>query len=178
MEVPRRAIYGWEDFGLVLEREDRLDAQHEPGQRAAHTRTFGDLKGVAGFDGRFETLVDNIVEDWVAEHGPGTEPPNDAPVNEDVADAVVEYLIPLPYVAEDPDSDARSWLPDEAVRLADVGGASPGGNVDWIKWPERSVGERVLEILREHGFELVEDRDRVLRMGGWPDSFDVSGTRQ
>jgi hypothetical protein len=43
-EVPRRVIYGWETHGLVLEREDRLDAQHELGHRVAHTKTFGDLR--------------------------------------------------------------------------------------------------------------------------------------
>jgi hypothetical protein len=178
MEVPRRVIYGWETHGLVLEREDRLDAQHELGHRVAHTKTFGDLRELAEFDDRFEPFVDNIVEDWVAEHGPATEPPDDAPINDDVKDAFVEEIIPFPEVVEDPDRDVRSWLPDEAIRLAEVGGASPGGNADWITWPGRSVGKRVLEILREHGFELVEDQERVRRMWGWPDSFDVGGTRQ
>jgi hypothetical protein len=173
MGDPRRVIYGWEeDRGLVLEREDRLDAQHELGRRVAHTKTFGDLKRLAEFDDLFDVFVENAVEEWEKEHGPGMEPPDDAPVTGGLSDALDDGdILPSPEILGDADRDIRSWLRDEVVRLAEIGGASPGGNVDTIEWPERSVGERVLEILREHGFELIEDRERVRRMWEWPDAF-------
>lgn len=172
MKDPHRVIYGWEDHGLVLEREDRLNAQHDLGRRVAQTRTFRDLQQLVDFDDRFVLFLESIIEDWENQHGKTNQVPDDAPISSDLADWFIQTeIIPLPEVADDPHNDVRSWLPEEAIRLADVGGASPGGNVDWITWQDRRVGEKVLEILRKHGYELVEDLERVRRMWEWPDSF-------
>ena len=145
-------------------------------RRVAQVRTFRDLRNLAESNDWFEPPLESMIEDWQAKHGVGAVPRDDTPIDTDLAEWFMDGIIPLPEVAEDPDNDVRSWLPEEAVRLAEVGGGSPAG-ADWITWRDRRIGETVLEILKRHGFELIEDRERVHRMWKWPDAFEAEPPR-
>jgi len=136
----------WEEtelHGLVIETEERFEQTLTTMRTLRRASTWGEVRTVELAPWARQLLEQH--EEYLADEG-------EVPANEtrwdydDISESVVE-VIPLPHDAE----QTRRWLGTELLDAhADVGGASPGGNIDGYRIRDQDA---FLDALREAGYE-------------------------
>lgn len=148
------------EYGLLLQRGDLLAAEIGEARAVASIGTLGDVRRLAASH--------PWAADWLEHREPDMEdvfgtddPADDTPVADSVQESYVESSLPVPW-----DASSRRWLPDTVLRLANVGGSSPGGHIDAIFFPDP---DQTLDALRQAGYTLVEDDTTIRATVNFPD---------